>query len=100
MNSVELVGKLVEKSTITGENERKLTTMTLAIQRSWKNINGTYETDLIPCIVWNDVSSNACDFIRKGDIVGVKGRLQINNNKIEVIAEKITFLSSKKASDE
>ena len=61
------------------------------------------ETDFIRCILWNAVASSTCEYCKKGDIVGVKGRIQTSNYKdkenntkyvTDVIAEKVTFLSS------
>ena len=35
-------------------------------------------------------------YCKKGDLVGVKGRLQVNNkNDLEVNVDKITFLSNR-----
>ena len=43
---------------------------------------------------------NAKEFCGKGQILGVKGKLQTNKTEdkyyIEVVAEKVSFLSSKK----
>lgn len=96
LNQIVLVGRLVSDPQINEtENERKVTTITLAVPRSYKNMNGEYDTDFIPCILWNGIATNTCEYCKKGDIVGVKGRIQTTENKIEIIAEKVTFLSSK-----
>ena len=97
-NQIVLVGRLVSDPEINEtENGRKVSEITLAVQRSYKNSEGIYETDFIPCIVWNEMAENAAEFCRKGDIIGVKGRLQrLSGDELQVIAEKVTFLSSKK----
>lgn len=96
LNQIVLCGRLVSDPQINEtENERKVTTITLAVSRSYKNENGEYDTDFIPCILWNAIATNTCEYCKKGDIVGVKGRIQTTENKIEIIAEKVTFLSSK-----
>ena len=78
--------------------------MTLAIPRSFKNAEGEYETDFVECTLWNNIAENTAEYCKKGDIVGVKGRLQTNNYekedgskvfKLDVVAEKVTFLSSR-----
>ena len=78
--------------------------MTLAIPRSFKNADGEYETDFVECTLWNNIAENTAEYCKKGDIVGVKGRLQTNNYekedgskvfKLDVVAEKVTFLSSR-----
>ena len=50
----------------------------------------------VPCTLFNLVATNTAEYCKKGDIIGVKGRVQSNGDKIEIIAEKLTFLSSKK----
>lgn len=98
LNQIVLVGRIVSDLQINeNENERKFTLLKLAIPRSYKNENGIYETDLIPCVLWNSIAVNTCEYCKKGDLVGVKGRIQNIEDKVEVIAEKITFLSSRKA---
>ena len=87
-NSVLLVGKLASKI--------KDNTFILAVNRTFKNVDGEYEKDLIPIEVWEGIIKNVKEYCSEGDIMGVKGRLQMKDNKIVVIAEKITFLSSKK----
>ncbi|MDD4644153.1 MAG: single-stranded DNA-binding protein, partial [Bacilli bacterium] len=77
----------------------------VAVPRSYKNTNGEYETDFINCILWAGVAQNTTEYCKKGDLLGIKGRIQtrkIEDNPekpiyvTELIAEKITFLSSKK----
>jgi single-strand DNA-binding protein len=107
LNQVVLVGRLTEDPNINElENGKKVTTVNLAVQRSFKNSDGIYETDFIKCVLWDGVASNTKEYCHKGDVVGVKGRIETSsytdkdNNKrysTEVIAEKVTFLSSKKA---
>ena len=105
LNQVVLVGRLVRDVEVrTGENNTKYSFMTLAIPRSYKNHDGIYESDFIECVLWNIVATNTAEYCKKGDIVGIKGRLEsrkveennINKTVLQVIAEKVTFLSSKK----
>ena len=106
LNQVVLVGRLTEDPELsTTESGKKVTSITLAVQRTFKNSDGIYEADFIRCILWNAIASNTSEYCHKGDIVGVKGRIQTSsyddkdgNRKYvtDVIAEKVTFLSSKK----
>ena len=66
-------------------------------------MNGEYETDFINCVLWDSIAKSTVEYCKKGNIVGVKGRIQSkivekeNESKkyyVEVVAEKITFLSS------
>ena len=105
LNQVVLVGRLtsdLEAKEL--EDGKKVTNMTLAIPRSFKNADGEYETDFVECTLWNNIAENTAEYCKKGDIVGVKGRLQTNNYekedgskvfKLDVVAEKVTFLSSR-----
>ena len=95
LNNVILVGRLVNEPTIEEmEDGKKVTTITLAVNRNFKNVDGIYETDFIPCILWNSVAATTTEYCRKGDVLGVKGRLQTRENKVEVVAERVTFLKS------
>ena len=109
LNQVVLVGRLVQNLQINKtERGKKVATMTLAIPRSFKNMEGKYETDFIQCIVWDNVAENTKEYCKKGDIVGIKGRLQSRffeqedkkETIMEVIGEKVTFLSSAKEKEE
>lgn len=107
LNQVVLVGRLVRDVQIhQGEaNEsKKIATIKLAIPRSFKNREGLYDTDFVDCILWDSVAMNTANYCKKGDIVGIKGRIESriiteeNTNKtiLQIVAEKVTFLSSKK----
>lgn len=97
LNQIVLVGRLTENPTVENLEEGKaVATVTLAVSRSMKNAEGEYETDFIPCQLWNGIANNTAEYCKKGDIVGVKGRIQSADGKLEIIAEKVTFLSSKK----
>ena len=106
MNQVVLVGRMTSNpSVLKTKNSKKYTVINLAVQRAFKNQDGIYETDFIRCILWNGIASNTCEFCKTGDVIGIKGRLQNriyeNNNEetkyiTEVIAERVTFLSSNK----
>ena len=89
LNQVILVGRLTDDPKINSVNNgKKVSTITLAVGRSFKNADG--------------IASNTHEYCKKGDVVGVKGRLQVDSyeNKdgekrtsTNVIAEKVTFLS-------
>lgn len=106
LNQVVLAGRLVKDPEITTtENNKKMTIITVAVPRAYKNMEGSYDTDFIKCVLWAGIAETTCEYCKKGDIVGVKGRIQVNsyekdNEKkysMEVVAEKVSFLSSKKA---
>lgn len=94
LNQFVIVGRLVDSP----QREDKSVIITLAIPRSYKNEKGEYDTDFIEYVLWKGVAENTMEYCKKGDLLGVKGRLVSSKNKMEAIAEKITFLSNKKES--
>lgn len=101
LNQLVIVGRLTSDPEINEvENSRKVTTIIVAVPRSYKNAEGVYETDFIKCTLWNGIAETAAEYCKKGDLVGIKGRLQCTDSKLEVIAEKVSFLSSSKKDDE
>lgn len=109
LNQIILVGRLVKTpEVIETESGKKMSYITLAIPRTFKNADGEYDTDFIDCVLWEVVAESTSEYCKQGDIVGVKGRVQSrmiededgnNYKKMEVIADKITFISSKKEED-
>ena len=109
LNQAVLVGRIVKepqlKETSSGT---KVTNITLAVPRSYKNNNGEYDTDFISCVLWKGVAERTTQYCKQGDLVGVKGRIATRRvetedesyrNYTEVIAEKVTFLSGKKPAE-
>lgn len=62
---------------------------------------------LFSCVLWKGVAENTVEYVRKGDLVGIKGRLQTrtieledhNQHVMELVAEKVTFLSNNRAKE-
>ena len=103
-----MVGRLTRNITVNKSDKGvKVATISLAIPRSFKNMEGGYDTDFIDCVVFDNIAENTKEYCEKGDIVGVKGRVQSRTVEkdgkteylMEIIAEKITFLSNKKPED-
>lgn len=105
LNQIVLVGRLVQDPEIKElENGVKTNYITLAVSRSYKNADGIYETDFIPCLLYKGIAEKTTEYCKKGDVIGVKGRIQTkqeeDKNIIEIVAEKVTFLSSRKETEE
>ena len=107
LNQIVLVGRLTRDISVYKSEKgkgSKVATISLAVPRSFKNMEGTYDTDFIDCIAFENIAINTSEYCKKGDIVGIKGRIQSKveeqdgkkMTKLEIIAEKVTFLSSKK----
>lgn len=109
LNQTVLVGRLVKDPELREtDSGNKVTNITLAVPRNYKNVNGEYDTDFISCVLWKGIAENTATYVKRGDLVGIKGHIQSRNieldndikkNIVEVVAEKVTFLSSKKADE-
>lgn len=106
LNQTILVGRLVNEPTIEElESGTKVAKITLAVPRNYKNDDGVYETDFIPVVLFDRIAKNTHEYVDKGDVIAIHGRLQMSNEildgiktddfKLKVIAEKVSFLSSK-----
>ena len=106
LNQVVLIGRLVRNPELQlTDSGKKRSLITLAVSRGYKNQDGEYETDFFDCVLWTVVAESTAEYCKTGDLIGVKGRLQswlLENEdgskykKVEVVAEKVTFLSSYK----
>lgn len=109
LNQVVIVGRIANepelKETSTGRN---VSNVTLAVPRTYKNSDGEYEVDFVDCELWQGIAQNTCEYCRKGDLIGVKGKVETDNFEVEgqrrkstkIVAEKVTFLSSSKEHEE
>lgn len=109
LNQSILVGRIVKEPEVREtENGTKVTNITLAVQRPYKNVEGEYDTDFISCVLWKGIAETTAEYCKKGDLIGIRGRIQskitdypndIKHNVMEVVAERVTFLSGKKQED-
>jgi len=109
VNHVILIGRLTgTPEVVKTENDVSRTVINLAVQRTYKNQDGLYETDFLRLVLWNGIADRACEYCKKGDVVCIRGRLQVRNYLdedgkkkfiTEVIVETISFVSSTKAID-
>ena len=104
LNQVVIAGRLTGDPVVEEvEGGKKVSSITVAVPRSYKNVDGTYDTDFIKCTLWGGIAENTAEYCKKGDIIGVKGRVETSvyekdgDKKYEqsIVAEKVTFLSSK-----
>ncbi len=100
LNQVMLLGRMVSNLDIATEKEEKASELTIAVQRPFKNEEGIYETDFIKVYLFNSISQNTSMYLKKGDTIGIKGKLSMNDNKLIVIAERVMFLSSNRNMEE
>lgn len=105
MNSVNLIGrttKNVELKYTTSNKE--YVKFTLAVKREYKT-NGEYETDWINCIAWGHSAIFMSNYVLKGNLIGIKGRIQTGsyNDKdgktiytTDVVCESVQSLEPRK----
>ena len=110
MNNVLIVGRLTTTPTLNyTETNTKYTDITLAIIRAYKNIKtNCYDTDFIPVRIYHEMANTLIEYTRKGDLIGIKGRLETytttttddtqtqtqTTKHMIVVADKVTFLSA------
>ena len=107
INRVVLVGRLTKdpelKYTQTGI---AVTRFTLAVNRAFQSASGEREADFISCVAWRKQAENIANFLRKGSLVGVDGRIQTGSFEgqdgkrvytTEVVADSTQFLEPRNA---
>lgn len=104
-NLVYLIGRLTTDPEITiTENDKNVTNIILAVQRSYKSIDGVYDTDFVKCVLWDGIATRTSEYCKKGDLVAIRGQVRTSsyeNEKdekkysTEIIADKISFLSTR-----
>jgi len=108
MNKVFLIGRLTRDPELryTGSNI-PVATFSLAVNRNFANQSGEREADFINIVVWRKQAENVCNFLDKGSLVSIEGRIQTGSyddkdgNKrytMEVVADSVQFLESKSQS--
>lgn len=105
MNRVVLVGRLTKDPELRyTANSVAVATFTLAVNRAFTNQQGERETDYINCVVWKKPAENVANFLKKGSLAGVDGRITTRNYEgsdgkrvyvTEVTAESVQFLEPK-----
>jgi len=104
LNQLILIGRLThDPETKKLDDGRKVSEVVLAVQRSYKNMDGNYDTDFIKISLWEGLATAVENYCKKGVMIAVKARVQtykleLDNEKkinmLEVIGERVTFLSS------
>lgn len=106
LNRIVLIGRLTKdvdlRFTATG---KPTANFMLAVDRPYRNQQGEKEADFIPVVVWNKLAEHCANYIGKGRLVAVDGRLQIRSYDgndgqrkyiTEVVAETVKFLDRAK----
>lgn len=103
INRVTLVGRLTKDPNFT-ENQVAVANFTVAVNRTFKNKSGEQEADFINVVTFRKQAENVNNYLSKGSLVGIDGRIQTRNyeNKegqrifvTEVVADSVQFLEPK-----
>ncbi|UDM32166.1 single-stranded DNA-binding protein [Lentilactobacillus laojiaonis] len=83
-------------------------TFTLAVDRQFTNQQGEREADFINCVIWRKSAENFANFVHKGSLVGIDGRIQTRNYEnqqgqrvyvTEVVVDSFTLLEPRSQRD-
>ncbi|ASF41387.1 MAG: single-stranded DNA-binding protein [Halobacillus sp.] len=110
LNRVVLVGRLTKDPDLRyTPNGVAVANFTIAVNRPFSNNQGGQDADFLNCVVWRRAAENLANFMNKGSLVGVDGRLQsrsFDNQEgkrvfvTEVVADSVQFLESKGSSSQ
>jgi single-strand DNA-binding protein len=105
LNRIVLIGRLTRDPELRyTQSGVPVASFSLAVDRSFKTADGQRETDFINIIAWRGLGENCANYLAKGKLAAVDGRLQIRNYETkdgqkrtvaEVVAEDVRFLSPK-----
>ena len=105
LNRIVLIGRLTKDPELRyTPNGKAVAGFTLAVDRPFKNQQGEREADFINIVVWGSQGENSANYLSKGKMAAVDGRLQIRSFDgqdgqrrwvTEVVADSVRFLSPK-----
>lgn len=108
INRVVLVGRLTKDPELKyTQSGIAVTRFTLAVNRTFTNQRGQREADFINCVTWRKQAENTANYLRKGSLAGIEGRIQTSNfegkdgNRVfmtEVVVDSVQFLESRSSS--
>ncbi|HDV6285747.1 TPA: single-stranded DNA-binding protein, partial [Staphylococcus pseudintermedius] len=100
-----LVGRLTKDPDFrTTPSGVEVATFTLAVNRNFKSKDGEQQADFINCVVFKKQAENVKNYLSKGSLAGVDGRLQSRSYEnqegrrvyvTEVICDSVQFLEPK-----
>lgn len=106
MNKIVLIGRATRDSELKHTaSSTPIVNFSIAVNRPFKNANGEKESDFFNCVAFNKLAETISRYVRKGDLVGIEGRVQTRNYtdrdgnnrySTEVMVENVEFLQPKK----
>lgn len=105
INRVILIGRLTKNPEYRQTpNGVSVATFTLAVNRPFTNSQGEREADFINVVVFRRQAENVNNYLSKGSLAGVDGRIQSRSYEnqegrrvfvTEVVADNVQFMDSK-----
>ena len=105
INRVVLVGRLTKDPELRyTPSGVAMARFTLAVNRTFSNQQGEKEADFINILVWRKQAENAANYLKKGSLAGIEGRIQTgsyegqNGKRVyttDVVADSVQFLEPK-----
>lgn len=105
LNRIVLIGRLTKDPELRyTPSGIAVATFTLAVDRNYKSAQGERETDFINIVTWRQLAELCANYLSKGKLAAVDGRLQIRSFEgqdgqrrtvAEVVADNVRFLSPK-----
>ena len=106
INRVVLTGHLTKDPELkTTQSGLSVAQVVIGVQRQFARKGGEREADFISCVAWRRTAENIAKYFRKGQLIGVDGRIQTrsyddkNGQRVyvtEVVVDNFAFLSSQK----
>ncbi|MEK3979461.1 single-stranded DNA-binding protein [Psychrobacillus sp. FSL K6-2836] len=110
INRVVLVGRLTKDPELRyTPSGVAMARFTLAVNRTFSNQSGEREADFINCVVWRKQAENTANYLKKGSLAGVEGRIQTGSYEgqdgkrvytTDVVADSVQFLEPRNSSGE
>lgn len=109
INRVILVGRITKDPELkVTQSNISFVRFTLAVNRQFADQSGERQADFIQCIVWRKQADNLAQYIRKGALLGVEGRIQTSTYETDngtrystdVVCDSVQFLESKNSTSQ
>lgn len=106
LNRIVIQGRLCADPELRRTNSgTPVTTVNVAVDRDFKNQDGSRDTDFIPIVAWKGAGEMLAKYFTKGRMIVVEGRLQLRDwsdkdgNKrrtAEIVANNVYFGDAKR----
>jgi len=109
VNKVVIIGRLTKDPELkfTPGSGTAVATFTVAVDRKFKS-EGQPTADFIPVVVWGKQAENTANYMSKGRLIGISGRIQTRSYEAkdgtrryvtEIVAEEVQFLGGRQSSE-